>query len=145
MSTILELFGDDHRRCDEQFAQAEAAARAGDMGRCAGLFETFRGALLRHIRLEEEVLFPGFEAATGNTGGPTRVMRDEHAMLRELMERLGTAAVAGATADYLAAARTLTMLLEQHNMKEEGILYPMCDRVLAHEWDRLRAQIEGLP
>jgi hypothetical protein len=48
--------GEDHRRCDSAFAQAEAAARCGDMARCAGLFRAFRGAMLRHFRMEEDVL-----------------------------------------------------------------------------------------
>ncbi len=91
------------------------------MARCAGLFQVFRGSLLRHFRMEEEVLFPGFETATGSSAGPTQMR---------------AAVDAGSADDFLGAADTLMVLMQQHNMKEEGILYPMCDQVLAAQWAR---------
>lgn len=145
MSSVVELLGEDHRRCDADFAQAEAAAGKGDMARCSALFKTFRGSLLRHFRMEEEVLFPGFEAATGSTAGPTQMMRHEHGMMRELVDRMQAAVDAGRADDYLGAADTLMVLMQQHNMKEEGILYPMCDRMLADQWDALRARMQDIP
>jgi iron-sulfur cluster repair protein YtfE (RIC family) len=145
MSSVVDVLGEDHRRCDTDFARAETAAGAGDMARCAGLFQVFRGSLLRHFRMEEEVLFPGFETATGSSAGPTQMMRQEHDMMRELVERMQTAVDAGSADDFLGAADTLMVLMQQHNMKEEGILYPMCDQVLAGQWDDLRMQMQEIP
>ena len=42
-------------------------------------------ALERHIRLEEEIVFPLFEARSGIVDGPTAVMRDEHRCLRRAL------------------------------------------------------------
>ena len=32
--------------------------------------------------------------------------------------------------------------MQQHNMKEEGVLYPMCDRRLANQAETLGARIK---
>ena len=34
------------------------------------------------------------------------------------------------------------MLIQQHNVKEEGMLYPMAGNLLAGEWTALAAQLE---
>ena len=40
----------------------------------------------RHFDAEEAILFPAFEAHTGMSMGPTRVMRNEHDQMRELLD-----------------------------------------------------------
>ena len=145
MNSVVDMLGADHRSCDAAFALAETAAGSGDMARCAALFAAFRVALLRHLRMEEDVLFPEFEAATGSHGGPTAMMRSEHLMMREQLDVMQRAVDARSDADYLGAADTLMVLMQQHNMKEEGILYPMCDQVLAGQWESLRQRMQDLP
>jgi hemerythrin-like domain-containing protein len=66
-------------------------------------------------------------------------------MMRELVDRMQAAVDAGSADEYLGAADTLMVLIQQHNMKEEGILYPMCDQVLAGQWDELRMQMQDTP
>ncbi|MBS0614631.1 MAG: hemerythrin domain-containing protein, partial [Proteobacteria bacterium] len=83
-----------------------------------------------HFSAEESRLFPSFEAATGTTAGPTSVMREEHAQLRELMEGCGEALASHDANGFAGQAETLLILLQQHNAKEENILYPMCERML---------------
>jgi len=144
MSDVVHVMGEDHKACDDFFEQAEAAAGSGDMAKCAQRFQLFRGALLRHFRQEEEVLFPGFEEVTGNTMGPTRMMRQEHQMMRELVEKMQMAVDSASAEDYLGAADTLMVLMQQHNMKEEGILYPMCDSVLAVQWGELHMKMQDI-
>jgi hemerythrin-like domain-containing protein len=36
------------------------------------------------------------------------------------------------------------MLVQQHNQKEEGMLYPMANDVLAADWDTLKEKLEKL-
>ena len=69
--------------------------------------------------------------------GPTRVMRAEHAQMRELLAAAGEALAAEDADDYAGNAETLLILAQQHNMKEENVLYPMCDQHLAAEADGL--------
>ena len=86
--------------------------------------------MLTHFKKEEDILFPEFERTTGITMGPTQVMRVEHAQARELLERMRSALEGRDKKNFLAVADTLMILLQQHNMKEEQILYPMCDQYL---------------
>ncbi|HSD42782.1 MAG TPA: hemerythrin domain-containing protein [Burkholderiales bacterium] len=133
MSSISEAMTRDHRACDERFAAAEGAAADGDWARAASAFVTFRTAMEHHFTVEEETLFPSFERHTGMTAGPTEMMRMEHAEMRELFERLAVAAAAHDADDFLGLAETLNLLMQQHNMKEEQVLYALMDEKLGGE------------
>ncbi len=133
MSTITDLLSVDHRRCDEHFAEAETAVGRGDWARAAGELAAFRAALERHLSAEESVLFPALEAREPMAAGPTGVMREEHRHMRALLDELARAVAARDAESYLGASETLLVLMQQHNAKEEHVLYPMSDRVLGAE------------
>lgn len=78
MTTIRTFMTDDHRRCDEFFAEAEQAIGKKNIEAARASFGHFRTAVLAHFDSEEKTLFPTFEAKTGMTMGPTQVMRMEH-------------------------------------------------------------------
>jgi hemerythrin-like domain-containing protein len=141
MSSISATMTRDHRACDERFAAAESAASAGDWARAAGEFTSFRTAMEHHFTVEEETLFPAFERHTGMTAGPTEVMRMEHAEMRDLFERLAAAAAARDADEFLGLAETLNLLMQQHNMKEEQVLYALMDEKLGGEADSLLAAL----
>lgn len=144
MDSITEYLTADHRRCDEHFARAEAGAAEGNWSMAASHLSEFERLLERHFAMEEQVLFPAFEQATGSTQGPTAVMRIEHAHIRELIAALKDAQAAGAREDFLGCADTLNTLIQQHNMKEEGILYQMTDRLLASRRVELVREMAGI-
>jgi iron-sulfur cluster repair protein YtfE (RIC family) len=64
-----------------------------------------------------------------------------HAEMLELMAAMQAAAKARAADEYLGAGETLVVLMQQHNMKEEQILYPLMDRSLGGEADALLARL----
>jgi hemerythrin-like domain-containing protein len=144
MSTIVDFLGTDHRACDDLFATAEAAAAKKDWDSARSLFKRFHEAMAHHLAMEEEVLFPAFEARTGMIGGPTQVMRMEHVQMRGLMDDMANAVAAGNRDGYLGSSETLNMLMQQHNLKEENMLYPMSDQVLSSERDGLIHTMEGM-
>ncbi|MCB1776955.1 MAG: hemerythrin domain-containing protein [Candidatus Competibacteraceae bacterium] len=139
MSQITPFMSDDHRRCDRLFATAEEAAAHGDPSTCHTRFQAFQSAMEQHFAMEEQVLFPAFEDATGNRMGPTRVMCLEHQQMREVLAALAEALAASDLDDYLGQAETLLILMQQHNIKEEQMLYPMSDRALSHREAVLQA------
>jgi len=141
---ISEFMTHAHRECDALFASAEAAGGGGNVDRTRDLHARFEAALARHLAMEESVLFPDFEAATGMTGGPTAVMRMEHGQMRGLLAQMQQALDAGALDDYLGAAETLMILIQQHNMKEEHMLYPMSDRALAGRGDDIIGRMQAV-
>ncbi len=130
MAAITPLLADEHRCCDESFAAAEEAAQAGDPVGCRQRFQQFQTAMEHHFQKEENVLFPAFEQVTGNAVGPTRVMRLEHQQMRQALAEMSDTLAGGDLDDFLGQAETLLILMQQHNIKEEQMLYPMCDRVL---------------
>ncbi len=132
-----------HKLCDDDFATAEDAARRNDWQGCSAAFTKFRDELEAHFSVEETMLFPAFEQRTGMSAGPTQVMRMEHAQMRGLLEELAEA-VKGQDGDtFGGVSETLLVLMQQHNLKEENILYPMCDRSLAQNAGALRENIES--
>jgi iron-sulfur cluster repair protein YtfE (RIC family) len=133
MANLTGQLAEHHRHCDEGFADAEDAVRAGDWTASGHALERFQSELEAHFGAEEEVLFPAFERMLGNDSGvgPTQVMRMEHSQMRGLVEQIVAAQAARDASGFLGAAETLLVMLQQHNMKEENILYPMCERALS--------------
>jgi uncharacterized protein (DUF2249 family) len=129
LSAFLEA---DHRRCDSLYGEVEAAARAGDAALTQALAEDFAFAMRHHFTMEEEGFFQEFDTRNGMIGGgPTSIMRDEHEQMRGLLDRLVQAAGAGELDEVVSAGETLLILMEQHNLKEEQMLYPMADETFA--------------
>ncbi len=144
MSSIESFMAQDHKACDDRFARAEAAVGSGDWATAASEFDVFRKAMERHFEMEENVLFSAFEDRTGMAGGPTMVMREEHEQMRGVLAALGEAVGTQDTDEYLGQAETLNVLMQQHNLKEEQVLYRMMDEHLAAEADTLLAQFADL-
>jgi hemerythrin-like domain-containing protein len=145
MHNIRVFMADNHRYCDDCFVAVEQAVADGAWGRAATAFTHFRDAMLHHFVAEESLLFPAFEERTGMHGGPTQVMRGEHVQMRELIASAEAALAARDADDYSGDAETLLIMMQQHNMKEEGVLYPMCDQHLVDLLEtlvpRLRDQV----
>ncbi|MEK7436721.1 MAG: hemerythrin domain-containing protein [Pseudomonadota bacterium] len=144
MSFPTQVLPDHHRHCDDLFVAAEEAAQRADWTAAGPAFERFHGQMKAHFEAEENLLFPAFEAATGMSAGPTQMMRHEHEQMRGLLAQLAAACEARDGEAYAGAAETLLMLMQQHNMKEENILYPMCDQALGAEAERLGADMDAL-
>ena len=144
MGTILNFLASDHHACDDLFAAAEAAAAEKNWDGARSLFERFQAAMAHHLSMEETVLFPAFEARTGNAMGPTQVMRMEHEQMRGLLRDMAGAVAAGDRNAYLGLSETLNMLMQQHNLKEENMLYPMSDQVLGGDRDDLIRAMQAL-
>ena len=144
MSFPTQILPDHHRHCDDLFVAAEEAVQRGDWAAAVPAFEHLRDQMQAHFAAEEDLLFPAFEAATGASSGPTRVMRFEHEQMRPLLAQLEAACAARDAEAYAGVAETLLILMQQHNMKEENILYPMCDQALGAEAERLGAKLDAM-
>jgi iron-sulfur cluster repair protein YtfE (RIC family) len=142
-ASIIQFFTQDHRACDAEWAALEGVLDGDDVAAARKGYEAFEASMERHFHWEEEVLFPALEAATGMAGmGPTAVMRAEHRQVRGLLAQMRGALDAGETGEVLDQGDTLLMLLQQHNAKEEAMLYPMAEMRLAAEWPALRARLK---
>ncbi len=135
---LIHDFIADHQRCDSLWAAVEAADSKG----LPAAFEAFDAAVRRHLAMEEEVLFPAFDAVSGMRGcGPTAVMCAEHRQMRALLDHMRVAADEGDRDEVLDQGDTLLMVTQQHNLKEEQMLYPMAQDHLASQWDELSRKL----
>ncbi len=130
MTRISEYLTGEHRRCDEALAQAEEAAADERWDAARETFDAFEADTRHHFEAEETVLFASFEAATGHTAGPTAVMREEHDEMRRLLAGMRHALDSRERDDFLDGCETLLVMVQQHNLKEEDVLYPMSDEIL---------------
>ncbi|MHB8416684.1 MAG: hemerythrin domain-containing protein [Myxococcales bacterium] len=128
--SLTEFLERDHRRLDRLLEEALSLAERRANIEAASRAAEFKAGLERHIRWEEEILFPLFEERLGSPQGPTRVMRAEHEELLRLL-RGWTGSSPGQVAEaFVSSSNALAALLSQHNMKEEHILYPQTDAAL---------------
>lgn len=118
----------EHREIDCGIEEFLAGADAGEV-RDEPLRNAL-SALRRHIYLEETFLFPPLRAA--GLMMPIMVMLREHGALWSAMDQIetGLPAAADGSADSAALfdqCRALLALLDQHNTKEEPVIYPRAD------------------
>ncbi|MFZ0791688.1 MAG: hemerythrin domain-containing protein [Chromatiaceae bacterium] len=141
--SIAETLAADHRRCDRLLAQVEIRAGRSDWEGAASDASALEQAMDQHLRFEEESLFPPLEQARPMAKGPTGVMRMEHAQIRQLLGDLIAATEARDRDDCLGLLETLHLVIQQHNAKEEAILYPMADAALGSQAPALLARLAG--
>ena len=143
MSNIKDFLTQDHRNCDDIFAQMEEAVANGSEEAIAK-FEEFYDALTKHFKMEEEVMFKAFEKKTGMTQGPTAVMRMEHEQMRGLLTKMVEAVGAKDNNKFFGLSETLMILMQQHNMKEEQMLYVIAQQHLGSEAESIVEQMKAV-
>ncbi len=168
VASISELLEDANRRLDALAATAAPLARGGAHsgaraahppprppppppaappaggGHLSGAreaFGRFTAGLDWHIEVEERLLFPALER--GGVSGPTQVMRREHVRIRELLSTCTRTLGGGDVAAFEAALGGLANELQEHNMKEEHVLYPTIDRLAGAALGDLVRQVQN--
>ena len=128
--SITRYLSWDHDRLDGLLAEATRHVEEGDLSQARSIFLAFDDGLRRHIRLEEELLFPLFESRTGMRNGPTAAMRTEHRVIEAELTRMREGLDAGDASEYATGLANLHGVLGPHNVKEEQVLYPTTDDML---------------
>jgi hypothetical protein len=134
LGPIRSFLADDHDRLDKFLISAVKPSGEVDLASYA----EFRAGLLRHIGIEEKILFPASQRANGGNPHPTvaRLHRD-HGALALLL-------VPTPTADIVAEVRSI---LDAHNEIEEGPdgVYAACDRLLGSELQAVLEELKAYP
>ena len=141
MQSIAEYMSANHRACDDAFANAEQVALACNWEGAAISFNKFRSGMNQHFEREEADLFPALLAA-GGPAGPVRVMQMEHAQMNMLFEQMAEALVCRDAQKYGGLSETLLIVMQQHNMKEEQMLYPIADQYLSSQREALIGRMQ---
>ncbi|MEW8508429.1 MAG: hemerythrin domain-containing protein [Candidatus Thiodiazotropha sp.] len=144
MKMINDSMTQDHRRCDELFVDMEQAIMQHKWPEAERLCREFNAAMEHHFKIEEELLFPALLKATDDARGPVNIMLMEHTQMRHLMSQLALSIDDISRSNSAGFADTLLVTMQQHNMKEEGILYPMADNAVPAVGDTIdRMQSES--
>ena len=118
MERVTEYLAGDHARLGESFDRAIAGAALE-----LAPYETFRAGLLRHIAIEEKLLFPAVKpAADAALLARMAALHADHARIGMLLAVYPTA----------ERCRELAALLERHDADEEGPtgVYAACEAAL---------------
>ena len=138
-TSISELLQSEHRWVAERLEHFGQGLDKGQVS--ADPFHEAGAVLHRHIYLEEDILFPQVEVR--GLMGPAEVLAQEHGEICGYLNGIGDLVKAGAPAGRVQAAFTaLRSLLDEHNLKEEQVLYPAADRLL--EPDELAQMLQKL-
>jgi iron-sulfur cluster repair protein YtfE (RIC family) len=136
MQTIVEFMSAAHHGCDDTFAIAEQTAVAGNWSEAETAFTNFRADMAKHFRMEEDQLFPSLVSA-GGPAAPVQMMRMEHAQMNTLIEQMAVTLTHQDAQGYGGLSETLLIVMQQHNLKEEQMLYPIADHFLASQREAL--------
>ena len=135
--TIKDFMTHKHRECDEYLSKAEEALENGDRDKALEEYMKFKNETLLHFEMEEDYLFPMFEEKTGMTQGPTQVMRMEHSQAKALFQKLDEAIESMDKDRFFGLSESMMILLQQHNAKEEQMLYTMMQMHLGDKNDEI--------
>ncbi|MEN8146503.1 MAG: hemerythrin domain-containing protein [Campylobacterota bacterium] len=144
MTSIKEFMTKDHRECDDTFAEMEQKANSEGLAAAKELYAKMSQEIEHHFQMEERVIFPAFEEKTGMTEGPTQMMRMEHAQMRSLIQEIGEAIDNDDKDRFFGLTETMMIMVQQHNMKEEQMLYTMIQQHMAAENDQIMMLMESM-
>ncbi|MEA1916797.1 MAG: hemerythrin domain-containing protein [Campylobacterota bacterium] len=128
--TINEFMTQDHRACDEQFAEAENAVDAGNFAAGKIIFGEFVAHMLNHFDKEESVMFYDYNNGAASGCNPTSVMVMEHNQMRDIFTKMAEALEGENRDAFLGLSENLLFVMQQHNMKEEQMMYNLADNAL---------------
>lgn len=138
VSNISTLMSQDHRDCDNAYEMIETFLEQKNFTMAKNAFVKWRDTNLKHFSIEEEILFLETIKAMGVKIPPIMVMEMEHVQIRNCFLEIEKSLQAEDITKFHQLAEACMIMIQQHNMKEEQILYPIIDRaILATQEDVL--------
>lgn len=128
---LYRFFTNDHRRIEDLLDKATENPAEIQME----YYHGFRTGLLKHIKMEEKILFPAAQKANGGVPIPLAAkLRLDHGALTALM-------VVPPDTDTIKVVR---YVLEKHDQLEEepGGMYDICESLTEGETQSLLEQLE---
>ncbi|MGB3709024.1 hemerythrin domain-containing protein [Gordonia sp. (in: high G+C Gram-positive bacteria)] len=130
-ATLAEVLTVEHHAIDAGIEKFVAASPSGNVREWAAPLTEAMNALRRHIYLEEELVFP--QLRNGPLMMPIMVMLNEHGEMWRRMAALDEQLSADdvdqepTRSTVVAECSAMLELLDNHNSKEEPVIYPHLD------------------
>lgn len=144
MLTVSKFLKRDHIHCDQLFDCVEECVDNEDWLGASAAMQRFSAAMEQHIGMEEQILYPALERTLVQGMQPVAMLRVEHRQLSMLLIRLDEAVKCQARNDFLLHAETFALLRQQHDMKEDELLYPFLDQLLVRERDAILFAMQAM-
>jgi len=113
------------------------AAEAEDWNTIDRIIHELVTHLKRHMALEEEVLFPAYEATPDAPQGPTTALREEHDTIVRLIRDIVVVVSSRNSDVVLECLAQLEYHMIKHHEKEEDIFLPMASHILNSSRDEV--------
>lgn len=133
METITDVLRREHRVVLQTLDRFEKALETGSNETLRDILRFFDERLTLHRRKEEEVLFPELAHQLPPHSGPVPCMLEEHAEEKWRLTVLREALEAGEREEVERHGRAVIALLRNHIWKEENVLFPLADQILAED------------
>ncbi len=133
MGAVRRHMAEDHVRLDELLSRADHRTAVESRS-----YDQFRVGLLRHIAIEEKVLFVAIRAhATGTALSLLNVLHADHAALASLLVPTPTPPL----------LRAISHVLDEHNPLEDRAdgLYDVYEQLAGNELEALMARTDAIP
>ncbi|HEY6956633.1 MAG TPA: hemerythrin domain-containing protein [Flavisolibacter sp.] len=130
---LHQFFTNDHRRLEKLLTASTEMPGSVEMEH----YNAFRSGLLKHIKMEEKVLFPAAQKANGGIPLPLAAkLRLDHAALTSLMVLTPGASL----------IKVLWHILEKHDLIEEepGGMYDVCSSLTESQTAALLHQLSNM-
>jgi len=133
----------EHSLYEELLSRCREAAETEDWGSVDRVVHELVAHLKRHMALEEEVLFPAYEATPHAPQGPTTALREEHANIVRLIRDTAQVIRTRDSDHVLECLAQLEYHMIKHHEKEEDIFLPMASHILNSSRDELLRELEA--
>jgi hemerythrin-like domain-containing protein len=131
----------DHSLYEELLTQSQDAADIGDWEAVDHIFKEMINSLKQHMTLEEEVLYPAYEARFQTHYSPTEALREEHSKIVRFVRDMLQVIKSRDSEHVLDCLYRLEDLMIKHHEKEEDIFLPMASIILEDNRDELTEKL----
>jgi hemerythrin-like domain-containing protein len=133
----------DHSRYEALMLRCQLAVAGEDWAAADRDFSDLIARLKTHMAMEEEVLYPAYEAASHAPQGPTTALRQEHDAIVRLVQDMVRLLKSRDSERVLEGLAQLEQLMFKHHEKEEDIFLPMASHILTAKRDEVLAQLDS--
>jgi len=141
MSGVDHWLLHEHSLYENLLSRCQDAAEMEDWDSAEMVFRKLIVHLKRHMALEEEVLYPAYEATPEAPQGPTRALREEHDHIVRLSRDMDRVLKTRDSDHVLECLAHLDRQMVKHHEKEEDIFLPMASHILNARREEIEQQM----
>ena len=131
----------DHSMYEELLSQCQDAVGMEDWRSAETAFGELVWHMKGHMAMEEEVLYPAYDARIPTPNGPTDALRDEHDNIVRLVSDMSRLLKSHDSEHVFECLTHLENLMIKHHEKEEDIFLPMASLLLEENRTDLMQQL----